>query len=252
MTHRRKQLALVQPQSSEAGPLACEMAGAHRRMVEFYRDQCHLMPAEAVAQADASLTAADEKRIFNCPPEQVSWLDLHTLADRDTELAVRRYEEIKQAARDELRTGHRAGKTMEPTTFGPWDRARFLAIREELASEWQPRNGIERTLIDGMAQAYTAQLFWMERLTLFSTLEPVNGSEAVKQRGSWTPPTIAVADAIDQAALMVDRFNRLFMRTLRALRDLRRYSQTVVIRRAKQVNVGQQQVNVTGENGLIR
>jgi hypothetical protein len=48
--------------------------------------------------------------------------------------------------------------------------------------------------------------------------------------------------AIDQAAGMVDRFNRMFMRALRQLRDLRRY--TVVIQSAEQVNVGQQQVNV--------
>ena len=42
---------------------------------------------------------------------------------------------------------------------------------------------------------------------------------------------------------MVDRFNRLFLRTLRALRDLRRYAPTVMIQDAGQVNIGQQQVN---------
>ncbi len=46
---------------------------------------------------------------------------------------------------------------------------------------------------------------------------------------------------------MEDRFNRLFLRTLRALADLRRRSQPVVIRRAGQVNVGRQQVNLTRE-----
>ena len=42
---------------------------------------------------------------------------------------------------------------------------------------------------------------------------------------------------------MVDRFNKLFLRTLRALRDLRRYAPTVMIYNAGQVNIGQQQVN---------
>ena len=42
---------------------------------------------------------------------------------------------------------------------------------------------------------------------------------------------------------MVDRFNKLFLRTLRALRDLRRYAPTVMIQNAGQVNIGQQHVN---------
>jgi hypothetical protein len=46
---------------------------------------------------------------------------------------------------------------------------------------------------------------------------------------------------------MVDRFNRLFMRTLRGLRDLRRYAIKVTIQRAQQVNIGEQQVNVAGD-----
>ncbi len=45
---------------------------------------------------------------------------------------------------------------------------------------------------------------------------------------------------------MVDRFNRLFLRTLRALRDLRRYAPAVNIQNAGQVNIGGQQVNTTG------
>jgi hypothetical protein len=46
---------------------------------------------------------------------------------------------------------------------------------------------------------------------------------------------------------MADRFNRIFMRTLRQLRDLRRYS-PVTIYNPNQVNIatdGGQQVNVS-------
>ena len=35
----------------------------------------------------------------------------------------------------------------------PFELARFLAIRVELTEGWQPRNGVERQLIDQMAQA---------------------------------------------------------------------------------------------------
>ena len=48
----------------------------------------------------------------------------------------------------------------------------------------------------------------------------------------------------DNAAEMADRFNRLFLRTLWAHRDLRRYA-PVVIQQADQVNIANQQANVT-------
>ncbi len=53
------------------------------------------------------------------------------------------------------------------------------------------------------------------------------------------------------AAAMVDRFNQLFLRTLRQLRDLRRYSQQIVIHQPGQVNIGQQQVNAAQIQGEL-
>lgn len=52
---------------------------------------------------------------------------------------------------------------------------------------------------------------------------------------------------VNQGAEMADRFNRLFLRTLRQLRDLRRYNVPVMINNPQQVNIaadGGQQVNV--------
>lgn len=43
---------------------------------------------------------------------------------------------------------------------------------------------------------------------------------------------------------MADRWQKTFLRTLRALRDLRRYASNVVIQNAGQVNLANQQVNV--------
>ena len=59
---------------------------------------------------------------------------------------------------------------------------------------------------------------------------------------------MADAQALEQAAAMVDRFNRLQLRTLRQLRDLRRYAPAVVIQNADQVNIGEQQINLSGGN----
>jgi hypothetical protein len=48
---------------------------------------------------------------------------------------------------------------------------------------------------------------------------------------------------IGRMAAMIERFNRLFVRDLRALRDLRRVA--VVVGNAGQVNVAENQVNVS-------
>jgi hypothetical protein len=53
----------------------------------------------------------------------------------------------------------------------------------------------------------------------------------------------------EQAAAMVERFHRMYLRSFRALRDLRRYAPSVVVQNAGQVNVGGQQVNVSREGG---
>jgi hypothetical protein len=50
---------------------------------------------------------------------------------------------------------------------------------------------------------------------------------------------------MEKAAAMVDRFQELFLRALRALQGLRRPG-PVVVRRAGQVNVAAHQVNVAG------
>ena len=57
-------------------------------------------------------------------------------------------------------------------------------------------------------------------------------------------------NAIEHAAQMADRWNRIYMRTLRNLRDLRRYSMPVTINNPQQVNIaadGGQQVNVNNK-----
>jgi hypothetical protein len=50
---------------------------------------------------------------------------------------------------------------------------------------------------------------------------------------------------LEQAAGMVDRFNRIFLRTLRALCDLRRHSPQVIVQNAGQVNVADKQINLS-------
>ena len=81
---------------------------------------------------------------------------------------------------------------MEENDSDAWRRAQFLAIRAELVEGWQPRNGVERQLIDVMAQAQAAMFFWQERLFRHGSIE--------------------VHEALDLAGAMVERFNRMFLR----------------------------------------
>ena len=226
--------------NAEAGSLGREMALAYRAAVGFYCDQMGLDPAEAHAMASEPADAAGREQLLAGAPDQVSWLELSTLAAGDPDAAQALWTRIKAEARAELANGHRAARALEVDGLShPWDRARFLAIRRAFRDEWQSRGGIEDMLLDSMAQAYTQQTYWTARLHERANLE----ASKYKDEGRWTPPRVTDAEAIDQAAQMVDRFNRVLLRTLRALRDQRRYG-PVVVQQAGQVNVAERQVNV--------
>jgi hypothetical protein len=240
----------IVPQGEAATPaadvkmLARELAASYSSAVEYHRRKQGLPPAEAVAKAEEPFPTAALENILRAPADQGGWWGLEALARHDPELAYRRWEGVKSEARDELQSGERAAKAMEGYDSTPWQRARFLAIREELARDWQPRNGVERQLLDQMAQAQSAVYFWQERLMQRASVEPIRERRDVEEAGGWCPPRVTDHQALEQAGAMVDRFNRILLRTLRALRDLRRYAPAVVIRSAGQVNVGQQQLNV--------
>jgi hypothetical protein len=125
----------------EGNDLAREMAGAFGGMVRMYREHGKLTAEEAVRLAERTSPACLD-RILNAPPDAVSWLDLDALARQDEDKVLRCWEDIKQAARDELRSGHRAARAVEDGG-GTWERARFLAVRAELSEAHRPRDAGE-------------------------------------------------------------------------------------------------------------
>ncbi|QDU20655.1 hypothetical protein [Urbifossiella limnaea] len=231
---------------SEAGVIAGELVNSFGQMVQSYEKHYRLSRGEALQRA-AESPADEGERALHGPPDQVSWFDLHALTSTDPDRATARWEEVKRAALDELRTGHRAAVAVETVNDDAWQRAQFLALRAELSAEWQPRNGVERQLIDGMAQAQHGFLTWLRTLTIRTSLESVTNDRRHQDEGKWGPPRQSDADAVEQAATMMDRFNRIFLRTLRALCDMRRHSGPVIVKKGGQMNVAQQQVNVVAE-----
>jgi hypothetical protein len=232
----------------EAGPLAREMAAGLRELVESYRWEYGLSTPEAAAQVRDDQPEREQDALQR-PPTEVSWADLEALLERDPQRFLQRWEEIKGAAREELQTGHRASGPVEVYGSTPWDRARFLALRQELADGWQPRNGVERQLVDAMAQAQAAVEYWLDRLMSKAAREARLEQATLREKGTSELSRATGFQAVEQAGAMVDRFNRIFLRTLRALRDLRRGPQPVFVQNAGQVNVARQQVNVAQEAG---
>jgi hypothetical protein len=230
---------------SEAGSLARELGAAFRASVQYHKTRVGLPAPEAVAKAEEPATPDYLDRVMTCPADQLSWADLGDLARTNPDLAERRWGEVRQEAMDELRSGHRAARATEGYTSDLWQRARFLAVRDDLTDAWQPRNGAERQLIDMMAQAQATMLFWQERLAVRASVEPLHEHRDVEERGGWTPPRVSEHQATEQAAGMVDRFHRMYLRTLRTLRDLRRGPPPVVVQNARQVNVAGSQLNLS-------
>jgi len=182
-------------------------------------------------------------------PTQMDTHSLNFLCEYDPQAGMAKWEQIKQAAREELANGGRATDAALTSGATPFDRARFLALRESLAEEWSPRGGIEWTLIEQMATAQTHSWYWSRLLTdrasggEVSSVVDLNEmanrmSEWEQRRCRWIAPRLTEAEALREAADMVDRWNRMYLRVLRQLRDLRRYNPPVVINNAdKQVNI---------------
>jgi len=232
----------AQPPGQEVGVLAREAAAAFQRMVEGHKLYYKCSVQEALAKTE-ELQSSQVNDPANQPADQMTWFDLHQLGERNPELALQCWQGIRKQALDELQSGHRSAKAMEVCGENHcWDRAQFLAIRDDLAAALQPRNGIEWQLIDAMAQAQTAIFSWMNAMTIYTSLDSFRQKTDIREQRKWKPIRISESQAIEQAGAMCDRFNRIFLRTLRAFQDLRRYAPTVIVQNAGQVNVGQQQL----------
>ena len=236
----------------EVQTLAYELSKTYRNYVDHYRQSRKLTPPEADTelQKDIGNLSMDDtglSRAFaDWPPQESSWFQLEMLAEKDPSAMVQTWRNINQAALDQLHTGHSAALAVAPVGGDtPWERAQFLALRASMIYEWQPRGGIELTLIDIMAQAQTCYLRWL-RVMLEATAQQAEHTKSIYSKKAVTePPRLTDAQAVEQAAAMVDRFNRLYLRTLRQLRDLRRYAPTVMIQNADQVNIGGQQIDTS-------
>lgn len=204
--------------------------------------------ADKLEKAAANLRRRDEQlreEAAGLAPHAVRWSHLQAVGAEDMNAALELWARVGLAATDELETGRLASAGVRAGT--PIELARFDAVRDAFIGEWQPRGGIESAMVDMLAQTFVLYLYWAQiaharAVGLCDNLEEITGRETWNK---WRMPSELVRDSIEQAHQMADRWNRIFLRTLRQMRDLRRYP-SVIINKGGQVNVAQNQVNAQG------
>lgn len=178
--------------------------------------------------------------------EAINWGHMAAVAEANTYDALDLWARVRQAAEDELESGKRGAKVAGENST-PYSLAQYLAIRDSFADQWQPQGGIESAMLEMLAVSYSLQMYWsaVAHERAIRTHDAQRDQVQRYKLGGWKSPHQSEADAVDQAHRLADGYNRQFLRVLRQLRDLRRYA-PVVIQNAQQVNVGNQQVNVSG------
>jgi hypothetical protein len=245
------------------------MQRAFNSRVAFYRSEAGgALPVDEARKAafhpcaDKEEAKKELNMMLRLPLESLSFVDLMQLQSFSPRAAEKFWERAKREGRKEFESGHLAANITFPVGYmkGVWNIARYLGLRDSFIDDWKPQGGIEIGLIDIMAQSYFQWQYWLEQAVKRSETEPRREHPEYQdwQRhrkklyekgwmdGYWLPPTVSEQQALEHAVQMADRFNRIFMRTLRQLRDLRRYS-PVTINNPNQVNIaseGGQQINV--------
>jgi hypothetical protein len=257
--------------ATEFGSLLREMQHAYLKRVAYYRSttggSLSLEDARALAYhacTDKEEAKREMDKLRSYPLDIINFADMLSLMTVAPRMAEEFWTEMKVEALMEFESGHLASKALMPVHYmrSAWNAASYLGIRASLKHEWQPRGGIELSLIDMMAQAFLQYQHWIEESVKRSQTrerevhpdyeqwqrwkKPKEQAEGFLD-GYWYRPFVSEQTAIEHAAQMADRWNRIYMRTLRNLRDLRRYSVPVTINNPQQVNIatdGGQQMNV--------
>lgn len=242
----------------------------YAKQVAYYRSaDGGSLPLEEARKAVYREKINDEQAVslirdvIRLPSDFLTFTDLLEINNYSPTTAENIWEMIKREAQAEFESGHRAAEAFEPADYmrDAWNRASYLGLRESLCEEWQPKGGIELTMIDAIAQAWLQLQFWTRESVKRAETEPrredydfvewkLRKREADRQQwqhGYWDIPFVSEQDAIDQAAQMADRWQRKYFRAIRNLRDWRRYTPQVTINNPQQVNIaadGGQQVNV--------
>ena len=231
------------PPADDGAAFAIQLANTFRRMVGAYERNGAASRAEAAEKASSALSEP-ERETLDGPPDQVSWSGLTGLASQDPEQAQRRWEEIKQAARDVIASGHEAMQAIEGPDATCWARALYLAVRDQLIAAWRPRDGQEMQLVEMLAQARLMVWSWQQCLMGHFYLANADLKRTMEKGSRYCGRVLSHAEETEEAMSMVERWHALYLRTLKALQGLRRGQAGITIRGAGQVNLAATQTIV--------
>jgi len=182
---------------------------------------------------------------LSAAPEDLSWSIMGELEDSEPGSFAILWERMKEVARDELESGQRAA-AVACGQDSPLNRARFLVLREKYIDEWQPRNVLESQLIDAICQAQTIREYWMKLATERVATECMVERFTIELHGKRREHIIDGTESAREAREEAERWDRVFLRSIRALRDLRRYAAAVIVNnQGGQVNVATDQSQQT-------
>ena len=234
-------------QQGEARAVGKKIGDEYAARVGSIRKNLLSLPAEDPRREGLTAEAIERRARsgepnLNCRAEDFTWVDLQSLIEKEGEDASAIvWQTLKRVARANLAAGN-PGCTSLLADRTPFEMAEYSVIVESFIDSWEPQHAIEQSMVEMLAQAFISYTHWLKVANHAAEFSYNAIEETVKVGMGWKPPTITAAETVENAMQMADRFNRLFLRTLRQMRDLRRYP--VTINNAAQVNIGNQQVNV--------
>jgi hypothetical protein len=237
------------PSPAPAVPSGDDLAAAHLlaaafcEKVAYYVREVGLSRQEAIQHASTSQPDA-ASRVANLPATKVSWRDLDTVYHSDPAAALGRWKELRDLAREQLANGDIAASAGKPRTRSPWELAAFLAVREAVLGDGPPPDSRQLLLADTAARNYLLSLHWQEQLLSMIAFARVPGPRGTDREQDRRDRAQAIQHVRQNLALA----EASFLRAQKALDDIRRKSPRVLVHRAGQVNVGHQQVNVSGHD----
>jgi hypothetical protein len=157
-------------------------------------------------------------KLVKQPPSSISWYQIEKLVRHDPAAAQVIWEEIKEAADADFKSGHMAAEIFEKADWqrAPWKRARFIAIRDSFVEQFKPQGGIDYSMIDMLAVTYAMWMHWSETHVHRATsaglvpLSPGEKAAAGEQPHEWIAPRVYEQQAIEQAAQLADRWRRAY------------------------------------------
>jgi hypothetical protein len=237
------------PAPGERKAVAALMAQDFRESVESFTTQLGWTVGQAIEQtAETPPSLVEEAR--RVAPEVLSALHLRALMVKDPDAALAKWQACVEAAREHLQSGEHAWETVAPLKQSLWGLAQFIALRQDLIATFQPRNGLEQMLIDDVTLVQSMIEMWCRELIDRHGVSNLSG-----RREPGQVPRVEDVEAIDQALRVIGKLSDIMLRTMNALQRMRGGrggASRVVVRRARQVNVGGQHINITGARNASR